>query len=64
LTYSVVGKRINSCQLELHGGANEAQCMLNLQMSVDFLLEGLGVKPAQIHIVNADLNKKHNLLTG
>jgi len=64
LTFTTVGKRINSCQLEVHGGSNEAQCMLNLQMSVDFLLESLGVKPGAIHIVNAAASKNIKALTG
>ncbi len=64
LTYSTLGKRINTCQLELHGGSNEAQSMLNLQMAVDFLLESLGVKPGQIHTVNTEVSKNNKLLTG
>ena len=64
LTYSTEGKFINSCQLELHAGPNEGQSMLNLQMGVDFLLEGLGAKPAQIHIVNTEVSKNNKLLTG
>jgi hypothetical protein len=64
VTFSTVGKQISSCQLEMHGGANEAQCMLNLQMSVDFLLEGLGLKPGQIHTVNVEVTKNSKLLMG
>ena len=64
LTYATSGKQISLCQLEMRGGTNEAQCMLNLQMSVDFLLESLGAKPAQIHIVNSELSKSSKLLMG
>ncbi len=64
LTYSALGKQINSCQLELRAGPNEAQSILNLQMSVDFLLEGLGAKPGQIHIVNTEVTKNSKLLVG
>ncbi len=64
VTYSAVNKQISSCQLEMRGGVSEAQCMLNLQMSVDFLLEGLGLKPGQIHTVNVEINKSSKLLNG
>jgi len=64
LTYSTVGKQISSCQLEMRGGSSEGQCMLNLQMSIDFLLESLGLKPGQIHTVNVEVNKSSKLLMG
>ncbi len=63
LTYSTNGKQISLCELELHGNVGETQSLLNLQMSTDFLLEGLGVKPGQIHSVNVELGKKVKLLT-
>jgi hypothetical protein len=64
VTFSTLGNQISSCQLEMHGGSNEAQCMLNLQMGMDFLLEGLGLKPAQIHTINTEVIKNGKLLMG
>ncbi len=64
LSCTTAGNAIDSCELELHNSIGEAQGLLNLQMGTDFLLEGLGVKPSQIHIVNMELSKKNKLLTG
>lgn len=64
LIYSLTGDQINTCQLEIRGGTSEAQSILNLQMSTDFLLESFGIKPAQIHAVNEEIKKNSKLLTG
>jgi len=64
LTCSITDKQIKACELELHNSVSDSQGVLNLQIGTDFLLEGLGVKPRQIHIVNQELSKKSGLLTG
>jgi len=62
--YTTKGNEINACELDLHNSVGEEQGLLNLQIGTDFLLEGLGIKPGQIHIVNLELSKKSKLLTG
>jgi len=64
ISCATTANEINTCELELHNSISDSQGLLNLQISTDFLLEGLGVKPKQIHIVNQELSKKSNLLTG
>jgi hypothetical protein len=64
ISCATTGNEINTCELELHNSISDSQGLLNLQIGTDFLLEGLGVKPKQIHIVNQELSKKSSLLTG
>lgn len=55
LVLSVVGNDIMACQLDLSGATSEN--VLKLEMSTDFLLEALGLKPSKIHELNLGLEK-------
>jgi hypothetical protein len=64
LNLSVAEGKITSLELELLGDRNGGRPFTNLEMSLDFLLEGLGFKPTKIHELNIDLESNLDQLTG
>ena len=63
LNLSVADGKIKSLELELADNSNGSRPFINLEMSLDFLLEGLGVKPSKIHELNIDLETNIDRLT-
>jgi hypothetical protein len=52
LKLSVDNNEINAAEMALSWGATPKDTMVKLEMTTDFLLEGLGVKPAKINEFN------------
>ncbi len=64
LNLSVAEGKIKSLALDLLGNSNGGRPFTNLEMSLDFLLEGLGFKPTKIHELNLQLESNIDQLTG
>lgn len=65
LELTVGSEQVTAAQMDITSlGSNLSEGLLKLQVSTDFLLEGLGVKPAKVHEFNLKFEKETARLKG